>query len=68
MKRILLFCFFFLLCNNLAEAQTYANVPGPENVLVVYNSLDQTSIDVKEYYITARNIPAVNVVGLGGKY
>jgi len=64
MKHILVSCFFFLLCYNVTEAQTKANIPGPENVLVVYNSLDQTSIDIKEYYISARNIPAVNVVGL----
>ncbi len=62
MKHLFVSIFFFLLCYTVTEAQpTYANIPGPENVLVVYNSLDQTSIDVKDYYKAARNIPAVNV-------
>ncbi len=65
MKQLFVSCVFFLLCYNITEAQpTYANVPGPENVLVVFNSLDLTSKDVKDYYTTARNIPAVNVVRL----
>ncbi|MFN7014975.1 MAG: hypothetical protein ACK4ON_11975 [Bacteroidia bacterium] len=71
MKHLLIFCFFFLLCNNLAKAQTYANIPGPENVLVVYkqptgpmDTLGWVSDSVMQYYTTARNIPAVNVVGL----
>ncbi len=71
MKHLLIFCFFFLLCNNLAKAQTYANTPGPENVLVVYKepSDDQDSLGfvsraVKNYYLAARGIPAGNVVGL----
>lgn len=62
---LLLLC--LLLCYNLVEAQqtpTFADPPGPEHVLVVYNSLDQTSIDIKDYYINARNIPAYNVVYL----
>ena len=64
MKHLLVSFFFFLLCYNVAEAQTYANIPGPENVLVVYNSLNQTSIDVKDYYQTARGIPASNIFGI----
>jgi hypothetical protein len=55
------------LCIMSANAQqqpSYADPPGPENVLVVYNSLSDTSVLVKNYYIAARNIPAVNVVGL----
>ncbi len=64
MKHLLVSFFFFLLCYNVTEAQTYANIPGPENVLVVYNSLNQTSIDVKAYYQTARSIPTSNIKGL----
>ncbi|MCL6494340.1 MAG: hypothetical protein K6T54_06105 [Ignavibacterium sp.] len=42
MKKVLYFAVLYLLCFNLAElqAQTYANVPGPENVLVVYKLPD----------------------------
>ena len=61
MKYIVLFCFFFFLCINIAEAQTNANIAGPENVLVVYNSLDQTSFDVMSYYKNVRGIPTSNI-------
>ncbi|GAB4294315.1 MAG: hypothetical protein Kow0098_15830 [Ignavibacteriaceae bacterium] len=61
MKQVLCFAVLFLLCFNIAEvqAQTYANVPGPENVLVVYklpdptNPADTVSKAVMEYYIAA---------------
>lgn len=36
MKHFIVFCYSFLLCFNMAEAQTNANIAGPENVLVVY--------------------------------
>lgn len=64
MKHLLVSFFFFLLCYNVTEAQTNANIPGPENVLVVYNELDSISLLVANYYITARGIPAANMVGL----
>ncbi len=66
MKKVLYFSVLFLLCFNIAEvqAQTYANIPGPENVLVVYNLNSSVSDSVANYYITARGIPAANVVGL----
>jgi hypothetical protein len=64
MKHFYISCFIFFLCYTLADAQTNANVPGPENVLVVYNELDSTSIQVANYYKTARNIPASNIVPL----
>ncbi|TAL65135.1 MAG: hypothetical protein EPN88_09980 [Bacteroidetes bacterium] len=64
MKLFILICFFVLLSNKTIIAQTYANNPRPENVLVVYNKLDSTSIQVKNYYQTARGIPQVNIVGL----
>ena len=71
MKQFFTILSFFILCNNLAEAQTYANIPGPENVLVVYkipkdenDTLGNVSKAVMEYYVSARNIPAVNVLEL----
>lgn len=68
-------CFFFLflsfLCVSNLEAQTYANVPGPENVLVVYklpvdqsDSIGLVSQAIKNYYRDARNIPNSNIVPL----
>ena len=40
MKYFVTFLFIALLCQNLTEAQTpsYAGLPGPENVLVVYKA------------------------------
>ncbi len=67
MKHFITISFVFLLCFKLAKAQqapTFAEPPGPEHVLVVFNSLELTSKDVKDYYLAARNIPAVNVVGI----
>lgn len=64
MKHFYFFCFIFSLCYTLAEAQTNASVPGPENVLVVYNELDSTSVKVKNYYRDARSIPTTNILGL----
>ena len=64
MKDFVVFCFFLLLCNNIAEAQTYAGLPDSSHVLVVYNELDSTSVQVKNYYQTARSIPASNIVPL----
>ena len=66
MKYFVTFLFIALLCQNSAEAQTptYAGVPGPENVLVVYNSQHQISIDVKNYYQLKRGIPESNICPL----
>jgi len=71
MRHLFVLFFFFLLYYNVTEAQTYANIPGPENVLVVYkvptsfqDTLGRISDSVKTYYVNARGIPAVNVVGL----
>lgn len=50
-------------CNKIA-AQTYANIAGPENVLVVYNTNSDTSQYVKNYYVNARNIPGSNICPL----
>ncbi|MDY0083417.1 MAG: TIGR03790 family protein [Ignavibacteriaceae bacterium] len=70
MKHFLFVTALFLLCSSLAniQAQTNANIPGPENVLVVYklpdpnNPADTISRAIKDYYVNARNIPAINVV------
>ena len=55
-----------LLCINNADGQTPtdASIPDANHVLVVYNSLDQTSVDVKDYYQNARGIPSSNIVPL----
>ncbi|MGQ9644866.1 MAG: hypothetical protein ACUVT3_13495 [Ignavibacterium sp.] len=64
MRQIITLCLLFLLYYDVTEAQTYANIPGPENVLVVYNSLDTISFLVTNYYKNARNIPTSNIVAL----
>ena len=64
MKIFFFISFLFLYGVFYLSAQTNANITGPENVLVVYNSLDQTSIDVKDYYQNARGIPENNIVPL----
>jgi uncharacterized protein (TIGR03790 family) len=59
MKRILFFLFVCFLCSLTAEvqAQTWANIAGPGNVLVVYNSNSQVSDSVMNYYVSMRKIP-----------
>ena len=67
MKQFLLFVLFLFLCNQLTEAQqtpTFADPPGPEHVLVVYNTQSDTSGYVKDYYMDVRNIPEINELGL----
>lgn len=64
MKKLLFPLVLFSLCVTITKAQTNANVPGPENVLVVYNLNSSVSDSVKNYYLAARNIPGVNVVEL----
>jgi uncharacterized protein (TIGR03790 family) len=64
MKRFIIISLFFLLFLNFSEAQTNANIAGPENVLIIYNKLDQTSTDIKDYYQNARNIPESNILGI----
>ena len=71
MKHFLFSILFLFLCFNVAEAQTPPNIPGPENVLVVYkvpvdttDSLGMISVAIKNYYVNARNIPGSNVLGL----
>lgn len=72
MKQFLLVIVLFIPCFMIGEvqAQTYANIPLPENVLVVYklpdpnNEADTLSRAVKDYYKTARGIPVSNIFGL----
>ena len=71
MKHFLFSVIFIFLCLNLAEAQTNANISGPENVLVVYkqpssptDTLGWISDSIKNYYQNARGIPEINIVPL----
>jgi len=66
MKKFLYFLIILLLCFKIAEvhAQTYANMPGPENVLVVYNLNSSVSDSVANYYLSARGIQESNIIGL----
>ncbi len=64
MRTTFIIVFLFICLINIQAQQTNANIPGPENVLVVYNTLDQNSIFIKDYYKNARNIPTINILGL----
>lgn len=66
MKQFLLTVLIFSFCYDLTEAQspTFAGVPGPENVLVVYNLNSDTSALVANYYKNARGIPQDNILPL----
>lgn len=46
------------------QSRTYKNFPTPEEVLVVYASNIDSSLYVKNYYVSIRTIPSVNVVPL----
>jgi len=63
---LLLFSISFFLCISFAEAQP--NLPDSSHVLVVYNSLNQTSIDIKDYYQLRRRIPESNIVDLNSLF
>lgn len=74
MKYLFSILFIALLCQNLTEAQTptYAGLPGPGNVLVVYkaqnnqqDTLGMISDSVMHYYINKRGIPFSNVISPG---
>ena len=53
-----LFCVF--LANSI-QAQTFADPPGPENVLVVFKApndeADTLSRSIKDHYVDVRQIP-----------
>ena len=60
-----LFALIILLTTSIySQEPTYAGLPDSSQVLVVYNSLSQISIDVKDYYKNARGIPESNIVDL----
>lgn len=60
----------FTYPQNSLQAESNANIPGPENVLVVFKdwggdtTLVATSIAIKNYYVNKRNIPELNILGL----
>ncbi|HQF42834.1 MAG TPA: hypothetical protein PK073_07950, partial [Ignavibacteriaceae bacterium] len=64
MKHFIFITFFILLFFNAIDAQTNANISGPENVLVVYNTNSDISDSVMQYYVNARGIPTSNIVPL----
>jgi uncharacterized protein (TIGR03790 family) len=71
MKNLIIISLFFVLYFGISNAQTNVNIPGPENVLVVYkvpsdstDSLGIVSQDIMLYYKNARNIPSSNIVPL----
>ena len=65
MRHILSSLLILLFGYTLIQAQTNANIAGPENVLVVYNSNSSIQDSVMQSYITARNIPyPTNVIDL----
>ena len=70
MKYFFTILFIGLLCHKVTEAQTptYAGIPKPENVLVVYNANSDTSFLVANYYKTVRNIPEVNFMRPGLRF
>ncbi len=47
-----------------SQNPTYANVIGPENILVIFKDNDSVSIAIKDYYVQKRNIPSSNILGL----
>lgn len=61
MKQLLILIIAIIFSCKLVQAQTYANIAGPENVLVVYNANSSVSDSVKNYYKDTRNIPAINI-------
>jgi hypothetical protein len=64
MRSLLLFILLLVVFIVVTKAQTNANIPCPENVLVVYNSNSDTSFMVANYYKNARNIPSSNIIPL----
>lgn len=64
MKYPILLFFSLAIYSSSFFAQTYTNTPSPENVLVVYNSRIDSSIIIKNYYSSVRNIPYYNLCPL----
>ncbi len=67
MRQFFTILFIFSLYNYVVEAQqtpTFADPPGPEHVLVVYNGNSALSDSVKTLYKNARQIPNSNICRL----
>lgn len=72
MKNLLLFTItFFLLNTKIGLCQneniqfpTFAGLPGPENVLVVYNPSSNVSRNIMIHYDSVRNVPDDNIFPL----
>ncbi len=64
MKQFLIIILALVFYCNKSDAQTYANIAGPENVLVVWNGNSEASDSVQQYYVEQRNIPGSNVIHL----
>ncbi len=62
MKQLLIVSIFVLFYFATVAAQTNANVPEPENVLVVYNSAYSDTVAL--HYAQVRNIPSINIFAL----
>lgn len=67
-EKIVILVLFFLLQSNAfpagteIAAQAKRNALGPENVALVINDVDASSVKVGEYYRVARGIPLKNIV------
>lgn len=46
----------------LMNSPSEGSLIKPENVVVIVNQLDDKSVEVGQYYLTARNIPAKNLI------
>ncbi len=66
MKTLISFLFLFIAINYEIHSQepTYAGLPDSSHVLVVYNSLSDTSQAIMNYYKLKRGIPSSNIVPL----
>ena len=66
MKTFVLVLILFFSSSIKILPQTHAGLPSAENVLVVYNSLDVTSVNIKNHYVDKRDIPETNILALDG--
>ena len=64
MKHLFIISILFLMYFADLAAQTNANIPSPENVLVVYYRNSTASDSIKSYYQDKRDIPGVNICPL----
>ena len=47
-----------------SQNPSYANIIGPENILVIFKNNDSVSVAIKDYYVQKRGIPSSNILGL----